>query len=193
MSVKLTNITKAFGEKTVIKNFSLNIEKGGRLALVSPSGSGKTTLFRIISGLEKRFDGERLVKGNVSFMFQEDRLFETSTVLENVLAVAEKKVDEAKELLEKLALGDYIDAYPADLSGGMRRRVALARTLIYDADIFLLDECFTGLDEETRESVAEVINFYTKGKTLLLITHDKTEAELLDAELLITDTYITKK
>ena len=88
MSIKLTDITKSFGRKTVLENFSMNLEKGSRTAIISPSGSGKTTLFRIIAGLEKRFDGKREVEGKIALMFQEDRLFEHSTVLENVTAVS---------------------------------------------------------------------------------------------------------
>lgn len=187
MGIELRDITKSFGKNAVIKNFSLTIEKGERSALVSYSGSGKTTLFRIIAGLDKRFEGERKVDGIVAFMFQEDRLFEHSTVLENVTAVSDRNKEIASEILIKLGLSDYLHSYPDSLSGGQRRRVALARALFYDGDVVLLDECFTGLDSETREATAKVINEFTAGKTLLLITHDREEAKLLDCKLLVYD------
>lgn len=190
MSVRLKDITKRFGKKTVIKNFNLNLEKGTRMALVAPSGSGKTTLFRIIAGLEKKFDGSRTVEGKIALMFQEDRLFPHSTVLENVTAVSDRAVDEAISLLYDLGLKGSENAFPGELSGGMKRRVALARALFYDGDILLLDECFTGLDAETKKSVADVINRETVGKTLLIITHDIHEAELLNCEVLSCEDFI---
>ncbi len=181
--VELKKITKSFGKKTVIRNLDLSIGAGERLALISPSGSGKTTLFRIIAGLEKSFGGECTVGGRVALMFQEDRLFPNATVLDNVTAVAEGKEAEAKELLIKLGLDNTLDMLPRELSGGMRRRVALARALLFDGEVVLLDECFTGLDGDTKKGCAEVINEYTEGKTLLLITHDKEDATLLDCSI----------
>lgn len=187
MSIELRNLTKSFGKNTVIKNFSLTIENGERLAIVSYSGSGKTTLFRIMAGLDKRFEGEKNVEGTVALMFQEDRLFEHSTVLENVTAVSNETEEKASELLRRLGLSEHLNSYPEALSGGQRRRVALARALFYDGDVVLLDECFTGLDPETKEVTASVINEYTVGKTLLLITHDREEAKLLNCKLLVYD------
>jgi len=181
--IQLNSISKSFGKKRVIENFSLSVKKGERIAIISYSGSGKTTLFRIIAGLEKHFNGERKVKGKVALMFQEDRLFENSTVIENVMAVSDKSSDEALSLLEDLGLKDSINLYPSDLSGGMKRRVALARALFFDADILLLDEAFTGLDPDTAENTARVINEKTKDKTLLLVTHRKEEARLLSCEM----------
>lgn len=181
--VELKSITKSFGKNAVIRKFSFSADEGERLALISPSGSGKTTLFRIIAGLEKSFGGERIVTGRVALMFQEDRLFPNATVLDNVTAVAEGKETEAKELLAKLGLDNTLDMLPRELSGGMRRRVALARALIFDGDVVLLDECFTGLDDDTKRTCANVINEYTEGKTLILITHDKEDAILLHCDL----------
>ncbi len=187
MSIVLKNITKKFGRKTVIENFSLELEKGSRIALIAASGSGKTTLFRIIAGLEKRFEGERRIDGKVALMFQEDRLFEHATVLENVMAVSDNNADGAVHLLNSLGLSDAFELYPSALSGGMKRRVALARALLYDGDTVLLDECFTGLDPETRHQTASVINKETEGKTLVLITHDIEEAKLLGCKPLVLE------
>lgn len=183
--IVLNNITKRFGKKTVIENFSVSLETGSRTALVAPSGSGKTTLFRIIAGLEKRFDGEREVDGRIALMFQEDRLFDRVNVLENVTAVSRRDPEEAKRLLTDLGLSDTLEMYPPALSGGMKRRVALARALFFEGDVILLDECFTGLDDETKSIVASVINRETRGKTLVLISHDSEDAVLLDCTPMI--------
>lgn len=177
--IVLKDITKRFGRKTVIDGFSISLENGSRTALVSPSGSGKTTLFRIIAGLEKRFDGERRVDGKIALMFQEDRLFEKVTVLDNVTAASDRDPEIAVRLLSDLGLSDALEAYPPALSGGMKRRVALARALFFDGDVILLDECFTGLDDGTKRTVASVINRETENKTLVLISHDIEDAELL--------------
>lgn len=193
MSISLSNITKRFGKNTVIDNFSLSLDKGSRTAILSSSGSGKTTLFRIVSGLDKRFEGERKVEGSISFMFQEDRLFENSTVLENVTCVSDRPKSEAISMLDSLGVGDCKDMYPSELSGGMKRRVALARALFYDGDIVLLDECFTGLDQDTRKIVADVINTNTKDKTLVLISHSREEAELLNCRVMLFDNGFTQK
>ena len=177
--IVLKDITKRFGRKTVIDGFSISLENGSRTALVSPSGSGKTTLFRIIAGLEKRFDGERRVDGKIALMFQEDRLFEKVTVLDNVTAASDRDPEIAVRLLSDLGLSDALEAYPPALSGGMKRRVALARALFFDGDVVLLDECFTGLDDGTKRTVASVINREIENKTLVLISHDIEDAELL--------------
>lgn len=190
MSIKLNDITKRFGDKTVIENFTLVLEPFTRTALIAPSGSGKTTLFRIIAGLEKKFDGVREVQGKIAIMFQEDRLFENSTVLENVTAVSKEDSSKAIQLLSDLGLSDTVDLYPDNLSGGMKRRVALARTLLYEGDIVLLDECFTGLDAMTKEAVAEVINRETAGRTLVVITHDIEDAQLLNCKILSFDNFL---
>lgn len=192
MSIVLKGITKRFGKKTVIKDFSLKLEAGSRIALVAPSGSGKTTLFRIIAGLEKRFDGERRVDGKIALMFQEDRLFDKVTVLDNVTAVSDRGNEIAVKLLSELGLSDSLEAYPPALSGGMKRRVALARALFFDGDAVLLDECFTGLDDETKKTVAAVINRETEGKTLILISHDVEDAELLSCSPMILKNGFTK-
>lgn len=184
MSIILKNVTKKFGRKTVIEDFSIELERGSRTAIAAFSGSGKTTLFRIIAGLEKRFDGEMKTEGKVALMFQEDRLFDHCTVLENVLAVADRDENEARRLLAELGLEHEINSLPTALSGGMKRRVALARALFYDGDIVLLDECFTGLDSETAKKTAEVINRETDGKTLVLITHNSEDAKLLNCQLI---------
>ncbi len=184
--IEITSLSKSFGKKKVIENFSLTLKKGHRLALVSFSGSGKTTLLRIISGLDKKYSGECKVSGKVSYMFQENRLFEYSTVLENVLAVTEDK-EKAVQILSDVELSDCLSLYPADLSGGMKRRVALARALSADSEILLLDEAFAGLDEDLKKRIISKISQYIKDKTLILVTHSKEDAVLMDCELLVLE------
>lgn len=181
--IEIKNLSKSFGRKKVLDGFSLKINDGEHIAIVSPSGSGKTTLFRIIAGLDKRFSGTCNVEGKISYMFQEDRLFPNSTVLENILAVTSDKAL-AEELLAKVELSDAQSLFPDTLSGGMKRRVALVRALAANFDILLIDEPFTGLDEELKRRVAEKVKELTLNKTLVVITHDRAEAKLLDCKII---------
>ena len=181
--IEIKNLEKHFGDKKVIKNFCLSVSPTQRIALVSSSGSGKTTLLRLISGLDKKYSGTIETRGRISFMFQEDRLFPESTVFENVLAVCDSK-EIAEKLLSAVELSECFDMLPRDLSGGMRRRVALARSLAYSFDIFLLDEPFSGLDDATKERVAKNILPYLENKTVVLVTHSPDEAALLGCEVL---------
>ena len=180
--IEIKNLSKSFGRKKVFDNFELKVDKGDRAAILSPSGSGKTTLFRIIAGLDKKFSGSCLVNGKISYMFQEDRLFPNSTILENLLAVTTNTA-KASQLLSEMELLEAENVFPATLSGGMKRRCALARALSADFDILLLDEPFTGLDEELKIRVAEKVRKRTSDKTLLLITHSEEEAKLLDCNI----------
>lgn len=181
--IEIKNLSKSFGKKKVIDNFSLSLKKGERIALISFSGSGKTTLLRIISGLEKKYGGECKVSGKVSYMFQENRLFDYSTVLENVLSVTDDK-EKALKILSDMELKDSLNLYPSDLSGGMKRRVALARALSADSDILLLDEAFTGLDEDLKKRIISRLLPYTEDKTVILVTHSKEDAELMRCKTL---------
>ncbi len=176
--IEIKNLSKAFGKKKVIDNLSLTVEKGERVAVIAPSGSGKTTLFRIISGFDKKYEGYCKCLGSVSYMFQEDRLFPFSTVLENLTAVTDD-VEKARQTLLVLELSDVSDSYPSDLSGGMKRRVALLRALLAESDVILLDEPFVGLDEELKKRIAPAVSELIGEKTLLVVTHSKEEAELL--------------
>lgn len=181
--IEIKNLEKHFGDKKVIENFSLSVAPAQRIALVSSSGSGKTTLLRLISGLDRKYSGTIETSGKVSYMFQEDRLFPESNAFENVLAVCDEK-ETAEKLLLAVELSDCFDMLPRDLSGGMKRRVALARSLAYSFDILLLDEPFSGLDDETKKRVAKNILPYLENKTVVLVTHSTDEALLLGCEVL---------
>lgn len=174
----LKNISKAYDGKQVLNNFSLTLSEGKRTCIMGPSGCGKTTLLNILCGLQKADEGEiRNLPGKISVVFQENRLCEQFTALENVRMVAPEKTETAKDILARLGLVNDLYQKAASLSGGMKRRVAIARALCYDAPLVVMDEPFKGLDEETKETVMETVMQMTEGKTVLIITHDEQEAQ----------------
>lgn len=176
--ISFNNVSVTFGDKEVLKNFTLELGEIGVTCISGPSGSGKTTLFRVIAGLCGINSGSY----NTDFkkpalMFQEDRLFPWLTVLENVEAVRPGDTDGAVLRLEELGIGNEKNALPSELSGGMLRRVALARTLHYEGDILLLDEPFKGLDYSLIERVASIIT--AQETPALVISHSSDEIRLL--------------
>ena len=144
---------------------------------MGPSGCGKTTLFRILLGIEESDSGEILDLGRAVAVFQEDRLSEPLSAVWNVCLGKEgAKPQEARTLLSALGLSEDMEKPVSALSGGMRRRVSIARALIADADTVLLDEPFSALDEDTKAQVMAYTKEALAGKTVLLITHDADEA-----------------
>ena len=181
----LYEVTKRYGAQTVFEHFSLTIPSGERVCLMGASGCGKTTAIRLLAGLERPDAGRVIREGALSMVFQEDRLLSSLTPAGNLRFVAGKaKPGEMDALLTRLGLGDSLHKPVRELSGGMRRRVAIARALIVPFDVLLLDEPFKGLDVDTRSQTARVIMDEAKGKTILLVAHDKAEAELLDARVI---------
>ena len=182
MPIAVTGLTKRFGGKVVLDRFTYAFPETGAVALMGPSGVGKTTLFRILLGLERPDSGT--VSGmdgkSVSVVFHEDRLFPGLTVLQN----AEVAGSGGAKWLARLGLGEELNARPDSLSGGMRRRVALARALCRDGEIFLLDEPFQGLDPARKREVLELFRELKSRKFLLLITHDPEEAAFLADEVI---------
>lgn len=179
--LKLTHITHAYGEKTVLQDFSLALEPGQRLALMGPSGVGKTTLLRIALGLLSPDGGtveNRFRK--TAAVFQEPRLLPWRTAAENVNLVLgddRSTMEQARCCLKQLGLGDAADKYPRELSGGMQQRVAIARAMAVEADLLVLDEPFKAMDETLRRQViAQVAE--TKA-AILLVTHEEDEAAAL--------------
>ena len=172
---------KAFGDKVVIENLSIEIKEGQVTAIEGPSGKGKTTLIRILSGLDNDYEGriENMPK-NPIVLFQEDRLVESISIESNLAMVSSDK-ERISSLLSSLGLDGELKNKVSSLSGGMKRRVAIARALLADYDVLFLDEAFKGLDEHTKEAVASLIIKENRGRTLVLITHDKIESELLGA------------
>ena len=187
MQIKFSNVNKSFyseKEKTdVLKNINLEVLKGQIVAIVGPSGCGKSTILNLISGLIKQDDGDIFVDGKIGYMFQKDNLFEWRNVYKNITLGPEIKhlnikEDEIDNILTKYGLIDFKYHYPSQLSGGMKQRVALIRTLILKPDILLLDEPFSSLDYQSKIIVQEDIYKIIKEskKTTILVTHDISEA-----------------
>lgn len=169
------DLTVRFGEKTVLDRFSIALPGEGITALSGPSGCGKTTLLRVLGGLEKPETGTVEGAKETAFLFQEDRLLPWRTVEQHILDVLPKaRHGEASRWLALAELTGEEGAYPASLSGGMGRRLALARTLALGGDLYLLDEPFTGVDTLRAGRMMEDIR--TLGKPVVLASH---EAEIL--------------
>ncbi len=189
LKLRLKDIAMTFQtletETEAIHSFDLEVYKGEFVSIVGPSGCGKSTILNIIAGLVKPSHGQINVKGTIGYMFQRDHLFEWRTVLKNCLLGPEVQGHDLKNaytnvirLLETYGLKDFIHHYPNQLSGGMRQRVALIRTLAVNPDILLLDEAFSALDYQTRIMVVdEVWNILRQEKkTAVIVTHDIAEA-----------------
>ena len=183
IAVEVKNLQKSYGDNHVIEDLSLTVEQGEKVAFSAPSGCGKTTLFRLIASLEKPDHGRVYTSSAVAYLFQEPRLFPGFTVLENVAAVYGGKTENPKEkaaaILEAVGMGEDLHKYPDEISGGMAQRTVLARALAAGCEILLLDEPFKGLDEDSKKDLIDLTKKMTAHKTLLLITHDREEAQAL--------------
>ena len=182
--ISFNNIDFAYGKKEIFKDFSLNINDGDRICFFAPSGFGKTTILRLIMGLESVNSGEiaGLENKKISAVFQEDRLLPNKTVKQNIELFADN--GDIENAMLKLGIADAKELYPDELSGGMARRVAIARALCRTADIYIFDEPFNGIDQKNIEKTAQFINEVTTDKTVLLVTHDRDQAELLGAAII---------
>ena len=187
--IEVKNLSMNFyrndGELKVLKDLSFSLEEGKILALLGPSGSGKSTILNILSNILKPTLGEVNINGSLGYMFQRDHLLEWRTVMKNItlsLEIQKKLNEESKKNIERLLkaydLWNFKDRYPRELSGGMRQRVALIRTLAINPDILLLDEPFSALDYQTRLLVSDDIYkiIRKEGRTTILVTHDISEA-----------------
>jgi len=183
--IELSHITKRFGEKMVLADFSYTFPGGKTTCVTGPSGSGKTTLLRIAAGLLKPDAGTvRKPAGlRASFVFQEDRLLPWANALANITVLGVPEPSAIRALAE-VGLGDELRAMPSELSGGMLRRLAIARALAFGGDLFFLDEPLRGLDAETAAPVLDAMKTALSGKTALLITHNEAEAEALADKML---------
>lgn len=178
-AILIEHISKSYGETVVFRDFSARLPLGETSVITGVSGSGKTTLLRLILGLEMPDEGAITgVPARRAAVFQEDRLCPQLTALENVLLIAGRKRErEARDMLARLGLGKSLAVPAAELSGGMRRRCALARALCAKFDLLALDEPFKGLDEANRRAAMDAVHALSGDKTILLVTHDAAEAE----------------
>ena len=196
----IKNLAKIYhtkqGETKAIDNFSLNINNGDFIAIVGPSGCGKSTILNILANLDNKSDGEIIFNNDIKmgYMLQQDALFNWKTVLDNCLLGLEINKNLTKEnkqyvldLLNNYGLKDFINSYPNNLSGGMRQRVALIRTLATKPDLLLMDEPFSALDYQTRLSVSDDVYRIIKSekKSAIMVTHDIAEAISMADKIII--------
>lgn len=187
--LKVKNISKKYqaenGEVEALKNVSFSIKEGEFVSLIGPSGCGKSTILSIIAGLEEKNSGNIEIDGEIGYMLQKDSLLEWLTIYKNVLFGLEirnikttENVQYVDNLLKKYNLYEFKDKYPNQLSGGMRQRAALIRTLAIKPKILLLDEAFSALDYQTRIMVTKDIYDILRKEhiTALIVTHDISEA-----------------
>jgi len=204
--LELKNITKSFGNRTIIEKLNLTVKDGEILSIVGPSGAGKTTLLRCITGLEKVDSGDFLINGQpfdpytnrtndsvIGVVFQNFELFPHLTVLQNItlaptMVLKESAKDAkaaAERLLDRLNLGDHGDQYPYQLSGGQQQRVAIARALAMKPNVLCYDEPTSALDPNLRQEVEKLIlGLKADGMTQIVVSHDLTFAENIADETL---------
>ena len=179
--LEIKNLKKSFGDNVVLKDISLNVEKGEVLAIIGPSGSGKSTLLRCITDLEQEDSGDIKFDGTFGLVFQNLNLFPHHSVMKNItnapLRVQKRDkaevFDHARQLLRKMGLEDKEDAYPCELSGGQQQRVSIARALAMNPDILFFDEPTSALDPELTGEILTVIKELAAEKmTMVIVTHE---------------------
>lgn len=200
MTIECTDVTKNFGELSVVDRVSFNVAAGDFVTILGPSGCGKSTFLSLVAGLETISSGSINVLGEpvtkpsrkFGFVFQDYALFPWKTVLGNVMAglnegtKAERR-DAAMYYVEKVGLTDFAHAYPYTLSGGMKQRVGIARALAYEPPILLMDEPFGALDAQTRKFMQQELKNILEGfnKTVLFVTHSVIEAVYLGTRAVV--------
>lgn len=191
-AIRFTAVEKSYNGRRVLRSVTFTLENGGAYCLMGPSGMGKTTLLRVLLGLERADSGsiEGIRPGQIAAMFQEDRLCDTLTPVENVALVLPPSTrrSEVRVMLEEILPPYCMEQPVAQLSGGMRRRVSLARAMAFPSRMVVMDEPFTGLDKATRVQVIEFVKRHARGRTLLVATHGEDDAALLGAsKVLLTE------
>ena len=179
--LEVKNLKKSFNDNVVLKDISLNVERGEVLAIIGPSGSGKSTLLRCITDLEQEDSGEINFDGTFGLVFQNFNLFPHHSVMKNItnapIRVQKRDKTEvfnhARDLLKKMGLEDKEDAYPCELSGGQQQRVSIARALAMNPDILFFDEPTSALDPELTGEILEVIReLASEHMTMVIVTHE---------------------
>ncbi|MCB5940840.1 ATP-binding cassette domain-containing protein [bacterium 210820-DFI.6.52] len=189
MLVSFQKVSLRLGEKEVLRDFSMDLQNKGIYGVIGPSGCGKTTLLNLIQGFLQPDAGEiALFSDRISAVFQENRLLPWYTVYQNIALAARRPVgrEEVEALLRRLCMPGELDSLPGSLSGGMARRVALARALLSESDILLLDEPFKGVDMACKRQCEKTLQALSGGRLTLLVTHDPGEAAALcDTAILV--------
>ena len=194
--VRLTDVSVNFGDVSVFNGFSLEIRRGELVAIVGPSGCGKTTLMNLVSGFLKPSRGQVAIQGRTRAIYQQDGLFPWLTAEENIaLGLGHVREEgerrrQTEEMIGLIGLGGFERHYPHQLSGGMRQRVELARALMGDTDILLMDEPFSSLDYLTRLRLRQELArmLAERPRTVALVTHDIEEAaQLADRVVVLSD------
>lgn len=198
--LKVNNLSKIYyksdHETEAVRDITFDLNEGDFIGIVGPSGCGKSTILNIICGLDEKTRGEVIMKDNIKigYMLQEDALFPWLTIFDNAtlgLKISKKLTIQNKKyvlnLLRKYDLIDFKDKYPNELSGGMKQRLALIRTLAMKPDILLLDEPFSALDYQTRLSVSDDVYNIIKEekKSVIIVTHDISEAISLCSKIIV--------
>jgi NitT/TauT family transport system ATP-binding protein len=207
-AIELNQVSKKYitrqGETVALEDISFHVPKGAFVSLIGPSGCGKTTVLSMIAGLFKQTSGEMTLFGNpikgnsprIGYMLQQDYLLSWRTIFENVTLSLELRgmkndqtLNYARYLLNEMGLSHVMDKYPHHLSGGMRQRVALVRTLAANPDILLLDEPFSALDYQTKLKLEDLVAETLKrhDKTAILVTHDISEAIAMSDQVIVLD------
>ena len=197
MSITINNLTKNFGRKVLFKNFSLEFDDNGTYAIMGESGTGKTTLLRMLAGLDKIYEGDIVFNSSskVSMVFQEHRLFPNLNALDNVLVAAfdeysSEDLEATKSFLKRLRFNDNdMLLYPDELSGGMKQRISLARGILRESDVILLDEPTKELDMELRETLYDIINEIARTKLVVISTHSNLDVTSTNAKIININTH----
>ena len=193
---EMKHIKKSFGALDVLRDISLEVDKGEVLSIIGPSGSGKSTLLRCATGLETPDAGEIVKNGEVGLVFQNFNLFPHFSVLKNIIdapmRVQKRKKEEvlvqARELLKKMGLEGKEDAYPYQLSGGQQQRISIARALCMNPDILFFDEPTSALDPELTGEILKVIKaLAAEHITMVIVTHEMTFARDISDRIIFMD------
>jgi ABC-type nitrate/sulfonate/bicarbonate transport system ATPase subunit len=197
VTLTVERLTRRFGEHTVINNLSFSVAKGGRVTVFAPSGAGKTTLINILTGLDRDYEGTfTLAARQPATIFQEPRLFPYMTVKENIFLPARLrgiKLDASltasyQRWLDVCGLSAFSNHYPYQLSGGMKQKVALIRGYLTGPDFVMMDEPFKSLDLASKQAIIRHILEMHPNVTILFVTHDMEEVNLLTDSLLLFKT-----
>lgn len=188
MNITVKNLTKTFNDKIVLKNLNLEFSHKKINCIMGPSGCGKTTLINILLGMEKADSGkiEGMERIKVAAVFQEDRLCEGFSAVANIRLVCNDNISDKSicDNLKEVGLYEAAQKEVSKLSGGMKRRVAIVRAMMAEANIIIMDEPFKGLDDKTKMKVINYVKKYGEGKTLIITTHNIEEIDMLKATLI---------